>query len=368
METRDDDSLDNGEFRHLVRCKFLTPDLITQILNEATLMARVLNFRNDPGIVDYRLALRQEFMDQGITMASLFYEESLRTRWSHERAAHALGAEVISTENAAKFSSAAKGESLEHAIQVISGFRCPSERYADIVVMRHPIEGSAKRAMKFCGVPLINAGDGIGEHPTQALLDIFAIQRRLGRIRDFKIGMFGDLLNSRVIHSDVYLVSKFPGVHIYLVSDPRFAIKPDLRQYLVKHNIWFTECTRPEGFPEVFTKVDVAVMTRVQKNRFNMDDPAEAALFRSIRGQQIVNRELADDMKPGAFILHPMPIETDSADGFPPEIMTEVDNHPNSFFFQQAGGGIPSRMAVIKILLENWGLIKRIAPPEKITA
>lgn len=367
MHTHDSER-DHAAFKHLVRCKFLTTELIADILRESALMARVLNFRNDPGIVDYRQRVRQTFWDNGITVASLFYEESLRTRWSHERAAHALGASVISTENAAKFSSAAKGESLEHAIQVISGLHCPSEGYADIVVMRHPTEGAAKRAMKFCGVPLINAGDGIGEHPTQAILDLFAIERKLGRIQDFTIALIGDLLNSRTIHSLVYLLAKYPGVKIYLVSDPRFSIKHDLREYLVRNHVWFAEKNRPEDFREVMAIADVVYMTRVQKNRFDMNDEAEAARYREIRGVYIVGRELADAMKAGSFLLHPMPIETDNTEGFPPEIMTEVDDHPHAYYFQQAGGGIPTRMAIIKMLLENWGRIERIAPPERAAA
>lgn len=359
---------DHSTFKHLVRCKFLTPELIGQILDESAIMARVLNFRHDPGIIKYRNNLRKEFLYKGITMASLFYEESLRTRWSHERAANALGARVISTENAAKFSSAAKGESLEHAIQVISGLHCPSESYADIIVMRHPQEGAAKRAMKVCGVPLINAGDGIGEHPTQAILDLFAILRKLGRIDNFSIAMFGDLLNSRTIHSLIYLLSMHPNVKMYLLSDPRFAIKPDLKQYLVNQEVWFREIHDPKDFREVLISVDVNYGTRVQKNRFNMDDPEQVEIFKSVRGTLIIDRSIADDMKKGSFILHPMPIDTDNSDGFPPEIMTEVDSHPKAFFFQQAGGGIPTRMAVIKILLENWELIERIAPPKKIVA
>jgi len=347
------------EFRHLVRCKFLKKPLIDQIFQETELMERVLNFRDDPEIADYRLRLRQEVIDKGITVASWFYEESLRTRWSHERAAISLGARVISTENAIKFSSAAKGESLEHGVKVISGQDCPTHRYADLIVMRHPEQGTIKKVMKVSGVPVINAGDGIGEHPTQALLDLYTIFKEFGRTDNFTIAMVGDLLNGRTIHSLAYLLAKFPNVKMYFVSDPKFAIKDDLKQYLLQHDVWFAEKTDASDFSEVIKNVDVVYMTRVQRNRFNLDIPEEMEHFKKIRGLYILNHELADGMEDEAIIMHPMPIESDSSE-FPPEIRPEVDNHRKARFFKQAGYGVPIRMAVIKMLLENWGYIDRI--------
>jgi len=348
-----------GEFRHLVRCKFLTKPLIEQIFAEADLMLRFLNFRNDPDICDYRNRVRREFQDKGIIIASDFFEESLRTRWSHETAAYRLGAEVISTENAAKFSSAAKGESLEHGIRVISGSDNSVCRYADLIIMRHFLEDAAKKAMKVSGVPIINAGDGIGEHPTQALLDLFTIYKEFGPTDNFSIAMVGDLLNGRTIHSLAYLLSKFPNVKMYLVSDPQFAIKDDLKQYLLRHNVWFAEKTDASDFRKVVKKVNVLYMTRVQKNRFDLNNPQQLEHFRKIRGLYILDRELADEMIDGSIFMHPMPIESDS-DEFPPEIRPEADDHPKARFFKQASYGVPIRMAVIKILLENWGFIERI--------
>jgi len=350
---------EKDKFLHLVRCKFLKKPLIDQIFEETALMERMLNFRNDPGIADYRHRVRQEFIDKGITVASLFYEESLRTRWSHERAATSLGARVISTENAAIFSSAAKGESLEHGIKVISGKDCSTHRYADLIVMRHYEEDSAKKAMKVSGAPIINAGDGIGEHPTQALLDLYTILKEIGRTDNFSIAMIGDLLKSRTIHSLVYLLAKFTNVKIYLISHPRCAIKDDLKQYLIEKHVWFTEMNDPNNFLEIIKNVDALYMTRVQKNRFDLTIPEELKLFTLIRGLFILGREQADSMKEGAIIMHPMPIESDSTE-FPPEIRPEVDNHPKARFFKQAGYGVPIRMAVIKILLENWNFIDRI--------
>lgn len=352
---------ENGEFKHLVRTKFLTRPLIDQIFTEADLMERVLNFREDAEIRDYRKRLRQEFQEKGIIVMTLFVEESLRTRFSFECAAIRLGASTLSTENAARFSSMAKGESLEHTIMVASGKAFTNHRYADLIVLRHTEEGAAKRAMKVSGVPIINAGDGPGEHPTQALLDLYTIRKELGRTEDFSIAMVGDLLNGRTIHSLAYLLAKFKGVKMYFVSDPRFRIKEGLRQYLIENEVWFTEKTRPEDFKDVVTKVHAVYMTRVQKNRFNLEDPEQLRIFRSIRELYVMDRELADAMLLDAILMHPMPI--DSADSeFKPEILPEVDFHPKTRFLTQAGYGDPTRMAETKILLENWGSIDRIEP------
>lgn len=347
----------NGEFRHLIRCKFLTPELIAKIFAETDLMLRILNFREDQEIQDYRTRVREEFQRKGVIIASDFYEESLRTRWSHEAAAHRLGAEVISTENAAKFSSMAKGESLEHAIRVISGAGNPTCRYADLIVMRHFEEDAAKYAMKVSAVPIINAGDGPGEHPTQALLDVYTIIQRFGHIDGLVIAMMGDLLKSRTIHSDIYLLARY-GIKLYLLSDPRLRIKDDLRQFLVRHNVWFREMTDPQAFQDIAGEIDVLNVTRIQKNRFKMDDPDEAQLFRELRETYIVTRDYADRMKPNAIIMHPMPIESTSE--FQPEVLPEVDSHEKAWYFKQAGYGVPIRMALIKMLLENWGFIERI--------
>lgn len=354
----------DDEFKHIIRCKFLKPERIEEIFAETDLMLRMLNFRDDPAIQDYRRRVRQEFQDKGIIVASNFYEESLRTRWSHEAAAHRLGAKVISTENAAKFSSSAKGESLEHAIKVISGAGNPTCRYADLIVMRHFEEDAAKHAMKVSAVPIINAGDGPGEHPTQALLDVYTLRQKYGKIEGLKIAMMGDLLKSRSIHSDIYLLARYPGVKLYLLSDPRLRIKDDLRQYLVRHNVWFRELTNPADFQDIVGEIDVLSATRIQKNRFNMDDEADAQLFRELRETYIVTRDYADRMKPNAIIMHPMPIESTSE--FQPEILPEVDSHEKAWFFKQAGYGVPIRMALIKLLLQNWGYIDRIEYKEAV--
>lgn len=321
-------------------------------------MLRVLNFREDKEIQDYRNRVRAEFQNNGIIIASNFYEESLRTRWSHEACAYRLGAEVISTENASKFSSAAKGESLEHAIKVISGADNSLCRYADLMVMRHFQEGTAKQAMKVSGIPIINAGDGPGEHPTQALLDVYTLKQKFEKIEGLRIAMVGDLLKSRSIHSDIYLLSRFPGVKLYLLSDPRLRIKDSLRQFLVKKGIWFREMTNLRDFYDIAPEIDVLSATRIQKNRFDMDVPEEADLFRELRETYIVTREYADRMPDNSIIIHPMPIESTSE--FQPEILAEVDSHVKAWYFKQAGYGVPIRMAIIKILLENWGFIDQV--------
>jgi len=360
---------ENEKFLHLIRCKFLTPELIDLIFAESDLMCRVLNYREDVGIRAYRDAIRKEFIDNAIVVASFFVEESLRTRWSFEGAAARLGARVISTENAAKFSSMAKGESLEHSIRVISGLAFPNARYVDLIVLRHTEEGAAKRAMKVSSVPIINAGDGPGEHPTQALLDIYTILKILGRMGDFSIALIGDLLNSRTIHSILYLLSlphpEFKGIKIYLISHPAYRVKDGLRQHMVSKGVWFKEIVDVKEYKGIMKSVHVAYMTRPQSNRVNWQNQDEVKIFNEARGWFYIDREIADNMLADGIILHPLPIDSANPD-YLPEIRPEVDNHPKAMMFREVGFGFVIRMALQKILLENWGFIPRVDPKEYV--
>src|SRR3989344_7160367 len=167
-------------------------------------------------------------------MASLFYEPSTRTRLSFESAMLRLGGEVISTENAREFSSAAKGETLEDTIRVVS-------HYADIIVLRHFEQGASERAAAVSEVPIINAGDGAGQHPTQALLDLYTIQKELGCIDGIHIVLVGDLLNGRTTRSLSYLLGKYEKVTISLVAPKALSMGTDIKEYLTRHNIAFEE-------------------------------------------------------------------------------------------------------------------------------
>ncbi|MDP7180353.1 MAG: aspartate carbamoyltransferase, partial [Candidatus Woesearchaeota archaeon] len=194
------------EIKHIIKSKqFIDKAILDQIFSNANEYERLDKENAIPQIL------------QGKVLASLFYEPSTRTRFSFEAAMLKLGGQVMSTESAGHFSSVSKGESLTDTIKIIGG-------YADVIIMRHSIVGSALTASKVSQVPLINAGDGIGEHPTQALLDLYTIHKEFGRISDVSVAMVGDLLYGRTVHSLITLLSKQPGITVYLVSPPQLRL------------------------------------------------------------------------------------------------------------------------------------------------
>lgn len=264
----------------------------------------------------------------GKIMASLFYEPSTRTRFSFESAMLRLGGSVITTENAKEFSSAAKGETLEDSIRVINN-------YADVIVLRHYEEGASKRAVSISKIPVINAGDGIGQHPTQALLDLYTIQKELGRIDGITIALVGDLKHGRTIRSLAYLLGKYKGIKIYFVSPRLLRVAPDIQEYLKKHKIVFEE---KENLESIVDKIDVLYQTRIQKERFKSDKEYE-----KFKGCYQIDLKLTSKMKKKSIIMHPLP-RVD-------EILPEVDISPKAVYFKQARYGLFIRMALLKYLL-----------------
>jgi aspartate carbamoyltransferase catalytic subunit len=266
----------------------------------------------------------------GKKMISLFYEPSTRTRASFEIAMKMLGGMIIfSTENARQFSSAAKGETLEDTIRVLNGYR------PDVIVLRYDEEGGAKRAAQVSSVPIINAGDGSGEHPTQALLDLYTIKKELGRIDGISVAMVGDLTRGRTVRSLSYLLTKFDIEKIYFVSSEIAKMRNDVKNYLRSHNILFTE---ERDLREVAPKVDMIYQTRTQKERgplLEKNKPTKSFC--------IVNQEVLDLMKKEAIIMHPLP-HTE-------EIAQEVDLDRRAAYFRQAENGLYLRMALLKMLL-----------------
>jgi aspartate carbamoyltransferase catalytic subunit len=257
-------------------------------------------------------------------MASLFYEESTRTRFSFESAMLRLGGSVISTENARQFSSVSKGETLEDTIRILNG-------YADVIVMRHYESGAARRAADVSTVPVINAGDGTGQHPTQAFLDLYTIQKELGHIDDLSIAVVGDLANGRTVRSLCYLLAKYRNVRIFMVAPTVVAMREDIKSYLVRHDVRFREET---DLAKIAPEVDVVYQTRIQKERFARPEEYDAA-----RGVYIVDRRLIGLMKPDAIVMHPLP-RVD-------EIAVEVDDDPRAAYFRQAQNGLFIRMALL---------------------
>jgi aspartate carbamoyltransferase catalytic subunit len=267
---------------------------------------------------------------EGFIMASLFYEPSTRTRFSFESAMLRLGGSVITTENAREFSSAAKGESLADSTRIMNG-------YADVIVMRHNEAGSAARAAEISCVPVINAGDGAGQHPTQALLDMYTIVDAFSGIDSLKIAMVGDLRYGRTVRSLSYLLTKYENVEIIFVSPPVCKMEGDIKAYLDRNKLpWHEETDLATVAPEV----DCIYMTRIQKERFHSAEDYQAAA-----GKYILTPDRVQTMKPGAIIMHPLP-RVD-------EIPKAVDDDPRARYFQQAQNGLYIRMALLYLLLHK---------------
>ncbi len=285
----------------------------------------------------------------GKGMITLFYEPSTRTRASFEIAMRELKGEVIfSTENAREFSSAAKGETLEDTIRTLNRY------LPDVIVLRYDKEGGAKRAAQVSEATIINAGDGAGQHPTQALLDLYTIYKELGRIDGVSIAMVGDLAKGRTVRSLSYLLTKFSGIKIYFVSPTVAKMRNDIKDYLKRHNVWFTE---ENDLRVVAPKVDVIYQTRTQTERSDQTINRTAFLKRFLKrffkrflkrydkpeGLYIVNQEVLDLMKKKAIVMHPLPRIDD--------IALEVDSDPRAAYFRQAENGLLVRMALLKKIL-----------------
>ena len=261
-------------------------------------------------------------------MASLFYEPSTRTRFSFESAMARLGGSILTTENAKEFSSASKGETLYDSTSVMCG-------YADLIVMRHNEPGSAKMAAEVSSVPVINAGDGSGQHPTQALLDLYTIKDNFSTIDGLTFAMVGDLKYGRTVRSLSYLLTKYDHIKIYYVSPLVCKMDEDIKDYLTKYKVEWEEV---DSLEKVLPLVDCVYMTRIQKERFhNLKD------YENASGKYILGMEEIKLMKQKSIIMHPLP-RVD-------EIAQEVDNDPRAQYFNQAKNGLYIRMALLYLLL-----------------
>lgn len=265
---------------------------------------------------------------KGMISASVFYEPSTRTRFSFESAMLKLGGEVITTENASHFSSAIKGESLEDSIRVISG-------YCDLVVMRHHEIGMAERAAKVSDVPIINAGDGAGEHPTQALLDLYTIRKEIKKIDGLKIAMAGDLFYGRTIHSLIHLLPIFKKIKIYLVSPEELRVPPKYISFLREKKVDFLETG---NIDKILPQIDVLYVTRIQKERFK-----SLKTYEKVKNSFTIDTKSLKLLPRKSIIMHPLPRVS--------EIDPVVDQDPRAAYFRQAKNGLYVRMALLKMLL-----------------
>ena len=297
--------------KHLVSISHCSAEDIMRILDRATLFERNPN---------------RDFL-QGRVVATLFFEPSTRTRLSFETAVCRLGGKVIGFSDAST-SSSTKGETLKDTIKIVSN-------YADAIVMRHYLEGAAQYATEVSPVPIINAGDGSNQHPSQTLLDLYSIRQTQGSLEQKTIVMVGDLKYGRTIHSLIEGMQPFSPRFIF-VAPKELALPEEYRSYCREHSIPFEEVT--EFTPEVIAEADILYMTRVQRERFL--DPEE---YERVKNVYILDRELLCMAKPNLKILHPLPRVQ--------EIAQEVDDHPAAYYFRQALNGLYVRQSILSEVL-----------------
>ena len=261
----------------------------------------------------------------GKVLSTLFYEPSTRTRLSFETAMLRLGGQVISVAEA-KSTSAAKGESLHDTIKTVEG-------YADVIVLRHPQIGAAQEAAEATDRPILNAGDGAGQHPTQSLLDLYTILKEQGRVDGLTIALAGDLKNGRTVHSLADLLGNY-DVRFVFVAPQALRMPVEIVGRLQERGIGVTET---DDLNEGLRACDVLYMTRIQRERF--DDPAE---YDRLKDAYVLTREMLEDAKTGLTIMHPLPRVN--------EIASDVDSCDGAAYFRQAANGIPVRMALLSLV------------------
>jgi aspartate carbamoyltransferase catalytic subunit len=298
---------------HVVESQQFTVPLLQELFDRSRWMERVVA---RGGTLDY----------QNKIMATLFYAPSTRTRFSFEAAMHRLGGRVVSTEQAHAFSSEIEGEQVEDSIRIIGS-------YADVIVIRHHQEGGALRAASVSPVPVINAGDGQGgQHPTQALLDLYTIYRERP-LDGLSVAFIGELDKGRTARSLAYLLAKFERVKVFFVSPPELQMKPDILQYLDRHGVRYELAS---DIDRVVGEVDVVYQTRIR--------PECLAGAPSLK-RYAIDSSVLQRMKPSAMILHPLPRTV--------ELDKTVDDDPRALYFRQAANGLYVRMALLTMLLDK---------------
>jgi len=260
-------------------------------------------------------------------VATLFFEPSTRTRLSFESAAMRMGAGILGF-GALESSSVVKGETLIDTVRIV-------ESYSDVIVIRHPMEGAARLASEFAQVPVINAGDGAGQHPTQTLLDLFTIKRELGKLDNICVGVMGDLKYGRTVHSLSKALSLFK-IDLHLIS-PETLKMP---KHILKDISTKIKVQEHEDLEEIVQDLDVLYVTRIQKERF--PDPEE---YKKVAGSYYLKTSHLQKAKKSLIIMHPLP-RVD-------EIPVEIDNYPQARYFKQAAYGVPVRMAILDLILRG---------------
>jgi aspartate carbamoyltransferase catalytic subunit len=303
------------KIEHVIQSQQFTVPLIWELFRRTRQMEKIVR---KGGTKDYERYI----------MASLFYAPSTRTRFSFESAMLRLGGKVLSTEQAKEFSSEIKGERLEDTIKIIGN-------YCDLIVLRHYEEGGAARAASVSKVPIINAGDGSGgQHPTQALLDLYTIYNELGTLDGLKVALVGALDKGRTARSLAYLLSKFERTKLYFIAPPELQIKKDILEHLEEKGISYDLLDSVE---KVISEVDVIYQTRIDKERLHNKN-IDLSVYN-------ITPSVLERMKENSIIMHPLPRSV--------EISREVDSDPRAAYFRQAENGLYVRMALITMLLDN---------------
>jgi len=263
----------------------------------------------------------------GKIMAALFFEPSTRTRMSFETAIKRLGGRELSMSGTVG-TSVEKGESLADTVRIIA-------RYADIIVIRHPREGAARYVSELVDVPVVNAGDGANQHPTQSLLDLYSIRKTQGRLENLDIALVGDLVYGRTVHSLVYALAPFKP-RFWFVSPPELRMPRSIVKELTQ-DMGLT-VTEGKSLEEVVSQVDILYATRIQRERF-----ADPAAYEKVKNAYVLHPDLLAEARSNLRILHPLPRVN--------EIAPEVDHTPYAYYFQQAGNGVFVREAILAILM-----------------
>ena len=263
---------------------------------------------------------------EGKVVATLFFEPSTRTRLSFESAINRLGGKIVGFSDASS-SSVSKGETLHDTIRMVSS-------YSDLIVMRHPIEGSARYASEIASVPVINAGDGANQHPTQTLLDLYSIRKTQGTLDNLNIFMVGDLKYGRTVHSLMMAMSRW-NTTFNFISPEELKMPEEFKLYLENLGLKYYEHL---DFTDIISRADIIYMTRVQKERFS--DPIE---YEKVKNVYVLKNSMLSNTKPNMRILHPLPRVN--------EIHTDVDTNPKAYYFEQALNGVFTRQAILCSLL-----------------
>ncbi len=269
---------------------------------------------------------RQKILSNHV-IASLFFEPSTRTRLSFESAINQLGGRVIGFSDAGS-TSVKKGESLRDTIQTIS-------LYSDLIVMRHPLEGSARFASEVSDTPIINAGDGANQHPTQCLLDLYSIRKTQGSLKNLQIAFVGDLKYGRTVHSLVIALSMFENVKFHLVSPQELKLPRSIKNFILDAGLTYEQ---HDDIAHIIDDVDVLYMTRIQQERF-----ADSVEYERVKNSYILDNAMLENSKDNLRILHPLPRVN--------EISEDVDSNKKAYYFQQAENGVYVRQALLASIL-----------------